>query len=521
MSYFNAILFIFLSLNSIYISIISNNTFKNSENLKLISSKYDIVIENIKFDNNNQDQQNTITNNYITANKEITINDQILIIPTINTISSTEDYQFKEYFSRSSKEMLIGRLLIERFIGKDSFFNDFLNTFPGPQEINDYYHYSDYHKLELNKRSINKHSFENRKDNYESLITKIPSSDIPSHLLNLELYNWANSIIDCYGIIAEKEYKSEVKKLYKYSHYISQSDNVFFKNNVSNAIEVDNNYSYNSNSLKYIALKNKEILLIPGLNLFDNYKFSSLSGNNLSSSLYAYKDYIYLNSDRYIEENMQVFNNIQFQKNLVLFESCGKINQGFFNEEVYIKFNNNDWDLFQYDICKAIDCGNNLDSYNNLDSSNKKTQKKILNPTLVLKNIFNNKLFVLCQIDQIKFSNESTNYEYFNKSKENISLIAKLLNINKRINNHNYIKALGKCNNFLSNYLKNINKTYIEDDVKHYINEIKDNDNMSITIFKYAISQKKILNNQLHIYNNRIIKEFYNDIYSDLKKKYI
>ena len=99
-----------------------------------------------------------------------------MIIPTKNILSSEEDYQFKQYFSKSHKEKLIGRLLIERFLGNESLFYNFIEDLPKTEEINDYYHFSDEHKTEFTRRSMVNHNFSDRKSEYESLIRKIPSN---------------------------------------------------------------------------------------------------------------------------------------------------------------------------------------------------------------------------------------------------------------------------------------------------------------------------------------------------------
>lgn len=101
---------------------------------------------------------------------------------------------------------------------------------------------------------------------------------------------------------------------------------------------------------------NEDVILIPGLNLFKSGPFKSISGNNLFTSLFAYKEHIYLNSDRYIDEGAEVFNEIQFLPNIALFEISGDFISGFHHEEMHLYVNNKDWTLKKYNLCKDIEC---------------------------------------------------------------------------------------------------------------------------------------------------------------------
>jgi hypothetical protein len=129
-------------------------------------NKYDATVENIEFDSEGR----------MLARKEISTNKQILIISTGSLMTSEEDYQFKEYFSRSDKEKLVGRLLIERFIGNSSYYHSYIESLPKLDEISDYYHYTDSHKEELSKRSFIKYNWLDRKNDYETLIRKVPTN---------------------------------------------------------------------------------------------------------------------------------------------------------------------------------------------------------------------------------------------------------------------------------------------------------------------------------------------------------
>ncbi len=143
------------------VCVLSSNSMLNS-----LVDKYEAIVENLEMNPSGE----------LKASKEITTNRQIMIIPTAKVISSEENYQFKEYFSRSNKEKLVGRLLIERFIGNASYYYEYIESLPKPDQLEDYYHYSDANKEELEKRSIIKYTWADRRNEYDTLITKIPSN---------------------------------------------------------------------------------------------------------------------------------------------------------------------------------------------------------------------------------------------------------------------------------------------------------------------------------------------------------
>jgi hypothetical protein len=132
--------------------------------LSQIVNKYEAIVNDITFD----DQDNMI------SLKEISTNKQLLIIPTTNIMSSEEDYQFKNYFSKNSKEKLIGRLLIEKFVSTDSYYNIFIDSLPKIEDMSDLYHYNQRHIEELNKRSIISFTLKDRREEYDNLVRKIP-----------------------------------------------------------------------------------------------------------------------------------------------------------------------------------------------------------------------------------------------------------------------------------------------------------------------------------------------------------
>ncbi len=138
-----------------------------STNIEKLINKYDSILEDISINESNGE---------LRAKKEINTNKQILIIPTRNIMSSEEKYQFEEYFSRSTKEKLVGRLLIERFIGNESYFYEFIENLPKPTELIDYYHYFELDISEFNLRNLINYNFQDRKADFNALITKIPSN---------------------------------------------------------------------------------------------------------------------------------------------------------------------------------------------------------------------------------------------------------------------------------------------------------------------------------------------------------
>lgn len=131
-----------------------------------ITEKYQAIVENIREDENGD----------LRATREISTNSQIFIISTANIMSSEEEYQFKDFFSKNDKEKLAGRLLIERFLGNNSYYYEYLNSLPKPNELEDYYHFTEYNKEELKKRSLISYNWNDRKEEYEALNRKIPTN---------------------------------------------------------------------------------------------------------------------------------------------------------------------------------------------------------------------------------------------------------------------------------------------------------------------------------------------------------
>jgi hypothetical protein len=123
------------------------------------------------------------------------------------------------------------------------------------------------------------------------------------------------------------------------------------------------------------------VVLIPGMNLFQRGPFKSLTGINTQTSLFAYKEHIYLNSDRFIDEGEAVHNEVQFIPNVKLFELTGSFVNGFHHEEMHINLNSKEWTLKKYNLCKELEC----------------LPKSSSSPHFILKYEFNHHLLNYCQ----------------------------------------------------------------------------------------------------------------------------
>lgn len=479
-SFFNLVLIIFLIVEIFTsVTIVNTSTTTNTSNntdeekiskvnqMNSLINKYKLIVDGIDLSSGDR----------LIAKDEITVNQQIIIIPTSNTISSVEKYQFEEYFNKSQRERLIGRLLLEKTLGSKSYFYEFVNTFSVNNKCLNYNHFNDSQKDELTKRSINSHEFKNVNQEFETLLRKIPSNVIPSNMLTFDLYNWANSIVLCHGVLSEKKYFSEITRIKKFS--INDKDK-----------------------------KDSEILLVPSINLIENSSFKHTININFGSSLFAYKDHIYLNSDRYIEETEEVFNEINFEGNFELFSNCGKVIDSPFHNEVIIRIKNENWSLLKFDLCNMLGCIQK-NKYNN--TTNSKT-----NPTYVLKYEYDNALLINCHIDQIKDLNTKNINTISNQLKRNgFSPDLEL-----------YHKSLLKCRNNLINVNENLSKTTIEDDIKSYLKskskvETKpENKSILENILTYTISQKKVINHYISTYLKRMIGSLNEDLHGSTKSKY-
>lgn len=275
-------------------------------------------------------------------------------------------------------------------------------------------------------------------------------------MLNPILFNWASSIVDCYGVQMKKKFYPDVKRLYK--QFSSQND--------------------------------EEIVLIPGINLFKNGPFKYQHGNNLVTSLFAYKEHIYLNSDRFVDETEEVFNEIQFSPASKLFESCGRFVSGFHHEEVVVTLTNRDWTMSMFNLCREIEC----------------LPKGVSTPSYTLKYELDMNLMNFCQIDQV--------------GDADIKFAYRQMKANKKISDENYMKAQGKCVLLLKEFLRRSGKTTIEADLRDLVKGLY-KDNRDLVTLRYSLSQKKIVNHHIKLFQARMIKEFQGEVFGNIRSNYI
>jgi hypothetical protein len=106
------------------------------------------------------------------------------------------------------------------------------------------------------------------------------------------------------------------------------------------------------------------------------------------------------------------------------------------------------------------------------------------------------------------------------EDKDEPAYVYKILKTNRKISDANYMKSLAKCSRIIKEYLKNAKKTTIVQDIKDLLKkqytDVKDRNAIG-----FALSQKKILYNHIKLFNNRILKEFNNDIFVNMRVKYV
>ena len=115
--------------------------------------------------------------------------------------------------------------------------------------------------------------------------------------------------------------------------------------------------------------------------------------------------------------------------------------------------------------------------------------------------------------------------KYFNRidqleDKDEASVVYKILKSNRKISESNYLKSLAKCSWSIKDFMKSLKKSSIGQDIKDLMNR-NYRDTKEKNIISFALSQKKILFNHIKLFNNRLIKEFQNDIFVNLKSKFV
>ncbi len=94
----------------------------------------------------------------------------------------------------------------------------------------------------------------------------------------------------------------------------------------------------------------------------------------------------------------------------------------------------------------------------------------------------------------------------------------------KKISEENYVKALMKCNNILSefsNESEKQGKTSLIKDINDLKAGHKSMPKVKKEIVEFAISQKKLINYHKKMFINRLIKEVNRDIWTKYKSNYI
>ncbi len=96
----------------------------------------------------------------------------------------------------------------------------------------------------------------------------------------------------------------------------------------------------------------------------------------------------------------------------------------------------------------------------------------------------------------------------------------RMLKNNRKISPDNYNRALARCTRVIKEFLKNSKKTTIVKDLGDLMKK-KLRNSEEETIVRFSLSQKKVLFNQIKLFNNRLMKEFETEVFSDLKSKYM
>ena len=130
--------------------------------------------------------------------------DLIFSIPLNNTLHPLEDYPFKEYFNLSTKDTLIGRLIIEKILGNESMLSTWIESLPNSNELNDLYHFSAADLQDFLSRSYEDFfNLKARKEKFLKIRKNLPLEVLNDQSFNFEIYNWAASIVDSWGCYYE------------------------------------------------------------------------------------------------------------------------------------------------------------------------------------------------------------------------------------------------------------------------------------------------------------------------------
>lgn len=153
-----------------------------------------------------------LTNSSFIAFRDLYRKDLIFSIPLNLTLHPLEDYPFKEYFNISTKDTLIGRLIIEKILGNESSFYPWLESLPKPFEMKDLYHFSSSELQDFLNRSYEEFIYlKSRKEKFFKIRKNIPLDVLNEASFNYDIYNWAASIIDSYSCYYELDHYDHSK----------------------------------------------------------------------------------------------------------------------------------------------------------------------------------------------------------------------------------------------------------------------------------------------------------------------
>jgi hypothetical protein len=103
--------------------------------------------------------------------------------------------------------------------------------------------------------------------------------------------------------------------------------------------------------------------------------------------------------------------------------------------------------------------------------------------------------------------------------KDDATFAFRQIKTEKRISDSNYLRALAKCGSIIKDFMSKSGKTGIGQDFQDLA---KNNyrDNKERNILEFTISQKKVLHHQIKLFNNRLIREYQNELFTNIRKNY-
>lgn len=188
--------FIFLNLLLVLISLFNSFFVLNSSDISEWIHSQGIILGNIE-----------LSNSGFVALRDLYKKDLIFSIPLNNTLHPLEDYPFKEYFNISTKDTLIGRIIIEKVLGNESFLYPWIESLPEPSDLKDLFHFSTSELQDFLSRSYEEFAYlKVRKEKYLKIRKNMPLEVLNEKSFNFEIYNWAASIVDSYSCYYELDH---------------------------------------------------------------------------------------------------------------------------------------------------------------------------------------------------------------------------------------------------------------------------------------------------------------------------